>query len=45
MARILRGEIRWADLIIVLRKGKIAAMGTHEELMKSSEAYERIFRE
>jgi ATP-binding cassette subfamily B protein len=38
-------QIRWADLIVVLRKGKIAAIGTHEELMKSSEAYSRIFRE
>ncbi|HSL47290.1 MAG TPA: ABC transporter ATP-binding protein, partial [Anaerolineales bacterium] len=32
-------QIRWADLIIVLRKGKIAAIGTHAELMKTSEAY------
>ncbi|HEX5810018.1 MAG TPA: ABC transporter ATP-binding protein, partial [Anaerolineales bacterium] len=32
-------QIRWADLIIVLRKGKIAAIGTHDELMKTSEAY------
>ncbi len=38
-------QIRWADLIIVLRKGRVAAMGTHEELMKTSEAYARIFRE
>jgi ATP-binding cassette, subfamily B, bacterial len=38
-------QIRWADLIIVLRKGKIVAIGTHEELMKTSEAYSRIFRE
>ena len=38
-------QIRWADLIIVLRKGKIAAIGAHDELMKSSEAYSRIFRE
>ena len=38
-------QIRWADLIIVLRKGKIAAIGTHEELMKASEAYSKIFRE
>jgi ATP-binding cassette subfamily B protein len=38
-------QIRWADLIIVLRKGRVAAIGTHEELMKSSEAYGRIFRE
>jgi ATP-binding cassette, subfamily B, bacterial len=38
-------QIRWADLIIVLRKGGIAAIGTHDELMQKSEAYSRIFRE
>lgn len=38
-------QIRWADLIIVLRKGRVAAIGSHEELMKTSEAYGRIFRE
>ena len=38
-------QIRWADLIIVLRKGSVAAMGTHEELMKTSEAYGLIFQE
>ena len=38
-------QIRWADLIIVLRKGRISAIGTHDELMKTSEAYSRIFRE
>jgi ATP-binding cassette subfamily B protein len=38
-------QIRWADLIIVLRKGQIAAIGTHDELMETSEAYSRIFRE
>ena len=38
-------QIRWADLIIVLRKGKIAAIGAHDELMKTSDAYAKIFRE
>ncbi len=38
-------QIRWADLIIVLRKGRVAAMGSHDELMKTSETYSRIFRE
>ncbi len=38
-------QIRWADLIIVLRQGRIAAIGNHDELMRTSEAYSRIFRE
>jgi len=38
-------QIRWADLIVVMKKGRIAAIGNHAELMKSSEAYSRIFRE
>lgn len=38
-------QIRWADLIVVLKKGEMAALGTHEELMQSSEAYRRIFSE
>ena len=38
-------QIRWADLIIVLRKGNIVAIGTHEELLETSEAYRRIFSE
>jgi ATP-binding cassette subfamily B protein len=38
-------QIRWADLIIVMRKGRIAAIGNHAELMQSSEAYSRIFKE
>ncbi len=38
-------QIRWADLIIVLRKGRIAAIGTHDELMESSDAYSRLFKE
>lgn len=38
-------QIRWADLIIVVRKGKISAIGNHEELMKTSKAYQEIFRE
>lgn len=36
-------QIRWADLILVMRKGKLAAVGTHQELMDTSEAYRRIF--
>jgi ATP-binding cassette subfamily B protein len=36
-------QIRWADLIIVLKNGKIDAIGTHEELIKTSEEYRKIF--
>jgi ATP-binding cassette subfamily B protein len=38
-------QIRWADLIIVLRKGKIAAIGNHDTLLETSEAYRKIFSE
>ncbi|MFW9987542.1 MAG: ABC transporter ATP-binding protein [Candidatus Odinarchaeota archaeon] len=36
-------QIRWADLIIVLKKGEISAMGSHEDLLISSEEYRKIF--
>jgi ATP-binding cassette subfamily B protein len=36
-------QIRWADRILVLRKGELADQGTHEELMARSSAYRRIF--
>ncbi|MEJ2597416.1 MAG: ABC transporter ATP-binding protein [Anaerolineales bacterium] len=38
-------QIRWADLILVLRNGRLEASGTHEQLMQTSEAYRRIFSE
>ncbi|MEM7332226.1 MAG: ABC transporter ATP-binding protein [Chloroflexota bacterium] len=38
-------QIRWADLVIVLRKGKISAIGDHESLLESSAAYRNIFRQ
>ncbi|GAP10820.1 ABC-type multidrug transport system, ATPase and permease components [Bellilinea caldifistulae] len=38
-------QIRWADLILVLRKGELVAVGSHEELMKTSETYRNIFQE
>jgi len=36
-------QIRWADLILVLRKGELDAVGTHDELLKTCEPYRRIF--
>ena len=38
-------QIRWSDLIIVMRKGKISEIGTHEELMQTSRAYRNLFIE
>jgi ATP-binding cassette subfamily B protein len=36
-------QIRRADSIVVMRKGKVAAMGTHDQLMVESPAYRNIF--
>lgn len=36
-------QIRWADHILVLRRGELVDQGTHEELMARCEAYRRIF--
>ena len=36
------GTIRDADKIIVLDEGKIAGMGTHQELMENCEVYQQI---
>jgi ATP-binding cassette subfamily B protein len=36
-------QIRWADRILVLRRGQLVDQGTHEELMERSPDYRRIF--
>ncbi len=36
-------QIRWADLIVVMRNGRVAAVGTHEQLLDESPAYRTIF--
>ncbi len=36
-------QIRWADHIVVLRRGRVVAQGRHEELLRSSESYRHIF--
>jgi len=36
-------QIRWADRILVLRRGELVAEGNHEQLMLSSPDYRRIF--
>ncbi|MHA2271219.1 MAG: ABC transporter ATP-binding protein [Candidatus Hodarchaeales archaeon] len=52
--RILRGrttflithrlsQIRWADLIIVMKRGEIVAKGNHEELLQTSDEYRKIY--
>lgn len=36
-------QIRWADIILVMKRGTVIAQGTHEELIKTNEEYRRIF--
>ncbi len=36
-------QIRWADNILVVRRGELVDQGTHDELMRRSETYRRIF--
>ena len=35
--------IRWADVILVLERGALSAVGSHEQLLRSSSVYRRIF--
>lgn len=38
-------QIRWADLIVVLRGGEVTAIGNHETLMQTSSTYRRLFED
>jgi ATP-binding cassette subfamily B protein len=38
-------QIRWADSILVLRKGEVIAQGAHEDLLEKSVVYRRLFEE
>jgi ATP-binding cassette, subfamily B, bacterial len=36
-------QIRWADRVLLVRKGQLVAEGTHDELLQQSRLYRRIF--
>ena len=38
-------QIRWADLVLVMRKGHLEVAGDHLKLMESSPAYRQIFEQ
>lgn len=38
-------QIRWANLIVVLRQGEVTAIGSHDELIRTSKSYQEIFSE
>ena len=37
------GSVRDADMIVVMDEGRICGIGTHDELLKTNEAYQEIF--
>lgn len=38
-------QIRWADVVVLLRKGNIVAVGNHDSLMQDYPVYRRIFEQ
>jgi len=36
-------QIRWADKVLLIRKGELVAQGSHDELLAQSRLYRRIF--
>ena len=36
-------QIRWADKILVIDGGRVVALGTHDDLLRTSPHYRRIF--
>ncbi len=38
-------QIRWADQVVLLRQGRVAAVGNHDSLMRDYPAYRRIFEQ
>lgn len=38
-------QIRWADVVVLLRKGEVVAVGNHDSLMAEHPAYQRIFQQ
>ncbi|MDX1662414.1 MAG: ABC transporter ATP-binding protein [Candidatus Promineifilaceae bacterium] len=38
-------QIRWADKVVLMRKGRLVAVGNHETLMAEHAAYRRIFEQ
>ncbi|GAB4312014.1 MAG: ABC transporter ATP-binding protein [Promethearchaeota archaeon] len=36
-------QVRWANQVLVLRRGEVVARGTHEQLLRESPEYRKIF--
>lgn len=38
-------QIRWADKVVLLKQGKVVAVGNHDSLMENYAAYRKIFEQ
>ncbi|HWV35856.1 MAG TPA: hypothetical protein VNZ55_09485, partial [Thermomicrobiales bacterium] len=36
-------QIRWSDKVLLLRRGEVSAFGSHDDLLRESTLYRRIF--
>ena len=41
--RLSRADVAWADVILVMDRGRLVEKGTHRELLTSGDVYRRLY--